>query len=78
MVKNPPANAGDTRDLGSIHRWGRAPGVGNGNTLQHSCLENPIDRGALWPTLHRVTSDTTEAIEHTHMPGIGLGKFLRR
>ena len=69
VVKNPPASAGDTGDLGFIHRWGRAPGVGNGNTLQ---------RKALWPTLHGVTSDATEAIEHTHMHGIGLGKFLRR
>ena len=78
VVKNPPANAGDTGDLGSIHKWGRSPGVGSGNTLQHSCLENPIDRGALWPTVHSVTSDTTEAIEPTHMHGRGLGKFLRR
>ena len=43
MVRNPPANAGD---LGSIHGLGRAPGEGNGNPLQYSCLENPMDRGA--------------------------------
>ena len=42
-VKNPPANAEDT---GSIPRWGRSPGEGNGNPLQYSCLENPMDRGA--------------------------------
>ena len=46
MVKNPPANAEDTRDVGSIPGWERYPGVGNGNPLQFSCLENSIDRGA--------------------------------
>ena len=45
MVKNPPANAGDTS---SIPGWGRSPEEGNGNPLQYSCLENPTDRGA-WP-----------------------------
>ena len=42
VVKNPPANAGD---MGSIPGWGRSPGGGNGNPLQRSCLENPMDRG---------------------------------
>ena len=46
MVKNLPANAGDTRDTGSIPGLGRSPGGGNGNPLQHSCLGNPMDRGA--------------------------------
>ena len=46
MVKNPPGNAGDVRDMGSIPGWGRSPGGGNGNPLQYSYLENPIDRGA--------------------------------
>ena len=46
MVTNPPANAGDTRDLGLIPGSGIAPEVGNGNLLQYSCLENPLDRGA--------------------------------
>ena len=45
MVKNPPANAGDARDLGSIPGSGRFPGDGNGNPLQYSCLENSMDRG---------------------------------
>ena len=63
MVKNPPANAEDTRDGGSIPGSGRSPGVGNGNPLQHSCRQNPVDRGAWWATVHRVTeSDTTEHI----------------
>ena len=54
VVRNPPANAGDIRDAGSIPGWGRSPGGGHGNPLQHSCLENPIDRGAWWATVHRV------------------------
>ena len=54
-VKNPLANAEDTRDLGSIPGWGRSPGVGNGNLLQYSCLENSTDRGAWWATVHGVT-----------------------
>ena len=46
MVNNLPANAGDIRDVGSIPRSGRSPGVGNGNPFQYSCLENSMDRGA--------------------------------
>ena len=48
VVKNPPASAGDIRDVGSIPGLGRPPGGGHGNPLQHSCLENPRDRGAWW------------------------------
>ena len=46
MVKNPSANAGNVRDTGLISELGRSPGVGNGNLLQYSYLENSIDRGA--------------------------------
>ena len=46
VVKNLHANAGDTRDVGLISGSGRSPGEGNGNSLQYSCLENPMDRGA--------------------------------
>ena len=46
MVKNPPANAGDTGEMDSTPGSGRCPGGGNGNPLQNSCLENPMDRGA--------------------------------
>ena len=46
VVKNPPANAGDIRDVGSIPGLGRFPGGGHDNLLQYSCLENPMDRGA--------------------------------
>ena len=62
MVKNPPADAGDMRDVGLIPQSGRSPGEGNGNSLQHSRLENPMDKGAWQATVHRVTeSDMTEA-----------------
>ena len=50
MVKNLSANAGDASDSGSIPGLGRSPGEGNGNPLQHSCLGNPMDRGAWWAT----------------------------
>ena len=46
VVKNPPANAGEVRDTVSIPGSGRSPGGGNGNSLQYSCLEKPMDRGA--------------------------------
>ena len=52
VVKNLPANAGDTRDSGFIPGSGRSPGVGNGNPLQCSCLKNSMDRGAWWATVH--------------------------
>ena len=61
MVKNPPANAGDIRDVGSTPGSGRSPGGGHGNPLQCSCLENPRDGRAWWATVYGVTeSDTTE------------------
>ena len=62
MVKNPSANAGDPRDMDLIPGLERGSGGGNGNPLQHSCLRNPIGRGAWWATVHGVTkkSDTTE------------------
>ena len=62
MVKNLPASAGDARDTGSIPGLGRSPEVENGNPLQYSCLENPMDRGAWWATAHGVAKelDTTE------------------
>jgi len=67
VVKNPPANAGDLRDMGLIPGSGRSPGEGHGNPLQYSCLENPMDRGAWRATDHRFAkSDTTEETYHTH------------
>ena len=52
VVKNLPANAGDIRDTGSIPGSGRSPGEGNGNSLQYSCLGNPMERGAWQATVH--------------------------
>ena len=59
VAKNPPANAGDTRDTGSIPASGRSPGGGHGNPLQHSCLEIPMDRGARRASVHGVTESQT-------------------
>ena len=59
MVKNPPINAGDARDVSSIPGLGRSPGVGSGNPLQNSCLENPMDREAWWATVHMVAKNQT-------------------
>ena len=54
MVKNLPANAGNE---GLIPGSGRSSGEGNGNPFQYSCLENPMDRGAWWATVHGVTKE---------------------
>ena len=51
MLKNPPTNAEDSRDAGSIPGLGRSPGEENGNLLQYFCLDNPMDRGAWWTTV---------------------------
>ena len=61
--KNPPTNAGDVTDVGSIPGLGRSPGEGNGNPLQYSSLENPMNGGAWQALVHRVTKslDMTEA-----------------
>ena len=59
MVKNLPAKAEDIRGMGSIPGLGRSPGGGNGNPLQYSCLENPMDRGAWWATVHGVAKSQT-------------------
>ena len=54
VVKNLPAKAGDIREAGSVSGSGRSPGGGNGNLLQYSCWDNPMDRGAWWATVHGV------------------------
>ena len=54
MVKNRPANAGDIKDSGSIPGWGKSPGGGNGNPIQYSYAENPMNRGTWWAPVHRV------------------------
>ena len=60
VVKNLPANTGDVRDKSSIPGSGRSSGGGHGNPLQYSCLENPMDRGAWWATVHRVPKSKTQ------------------
>ena len=59
VTKNTPTNAGDASDMGSIPGSGRSPGEGNSNLLQYSCLENPMDRGAWWVTVHGVSKSRT-------------------
>ena len=69
MVKNMPANAGDTRNVCSVPGSGRSPGVRNGNQFQYSCLENSVNRGAGWATDHGVTKSQTQLsiFTHTHI-----------
>ena len=59
VVKNLPANAGDTGDANSVHGSGRSPEGGNGNPPQYSCLENPKNRRAWWITVHEVAESQT-------------------
>ena len=70
VVKNPPADAGDIRDTGSIPGLGRSPGERNGNPLQYSCLENSMHKGAWWaiysPRGYKEL-DTTERLTHTYI-----------
>ena len=64
VVKNQPANAGDARGMGSIPESGKSPAVGNGNPLQYSCLENSMDRGAWWATVHGLEQSWTRLSAH--------------
>ena len=59
VVKNPPANVGDLRDVGSIPWLGQSPAGGNDNSLQYSCLDNSMDRNARWAMVHRVAKSQT-------------------
>ena len=59
MVKNRPATAGDIGDSVSIPGLGRCPGEGNDNPLEYSCLENPMDRGTWWATVHGIAKSWT-------------------
>ena len=65
MVKNPPANEGGVKDAGSMPGSGRSPGGGNGNPLQYSCMENPMDRGDGKATVHRVAKSQTRLSNFT-------------
>ena len=59
VVKNPPANAGDAKDMGSVPGSGRSPAEGNGNPLLYSCLENSMDRGAWQATVYGAAKSQT-------------------
>ena len=65
VVKRMPANARDTGDMGLIPGSGRSTGEGNGNPLQYSCLENPMDIGAWWATVHGVAKSRTQLSDFT-------------
>ena len=69
VIKNPPANAGDIRDTSSVPGLGRSPGGGQGNPLQYSCLENPMDRWARRVTGHRGSQSQAQLKQlSTHIP----------
>ena len=77
MVKNLTASSGDTRDASSVSVLGRSPGIGNGNVLQYSCLENSMDRGGWQATAHGATKSMTEWLStaaHTHLAHKYTGK----
>ena len=65
MVKNPSANTGDLRDSVSVPGSGRSPGEGHGNPLQYSCLENPMDGGGWWATVHGVARSRSRLSDFT-------------
>ena len=80
MVKNSPTNVGDVRDAVSIPGSGRSPGVGNGNPFQYACLENFMDRVALWATVGGAAKSRTRlsdlAHTHTSYRASGLSIYL--
>ena len=82
MVKNLPADAGDKRDVGSIPGLGISPGGENGNLLQYSCLEDPMDRGAWQALVHGVAKSQTRLKQLTlsfsvtnWISGLGIVQF---
>ena len=78
VIKNPPANAGDIRDVGLIPGSGRSLEGGHSNPLQYSCLENPMDRGAWWATVHGVTKSQTRLSDyHFHFLMTNLDSILK-
>ena len=84
VITNPPANAGDIKHVGLTPGLGKSPEGGHGNSLQYSCLENPMDRGAWWAIFHRVAKSQTQlkqlSIQHivstsTEISRGGFGRF---
>ena len=76
MVKNIPASTGDVKDVDSTPGSGRSPGKGNGNPLQYYCLENPLDRGAWWDTVHGVAKSWTRLSDFTLTDNIDFKQVL--
>ena len=80
MVKNPPANSGDVRDVALILPGSaRSPGGGHSHPIQYSCLENLMDRGDWWPIVHRVTKSWTglkRLSMHAHVQEHNILKYL--
>ena len=72
VVKNPPANAGDLSDVGSTPGLGTSPGVDNGNSLQYSCLENSMERGDWWATVHGAAKNWTPHTHREPCPKVGV------
>ena len=75
MVKNLPASAGDISDMGLIPESGRSPGGRHGSPLQYSCLENPMDRGAWWATVHSVSKSQIRLKKLSAHTYIYFGKY---
>ena len=75
-IKNLSTVAGDAEDMGSIPGWGRSHGGGHGNPLQYSCLENQLDRGACWGTVHRVAKSATR-LKRISMHALESLSFMR-
>ena len=71
VVKNSPANAQDSRDSGLLSGSGKSPEVGNGNPLQYSCLENPMDRRAWWAPVHGIAQNLTWLSGRSRVPSTG-------
>ena len=76
VVKNPPASTGDIREMGPITGSRRSSGGGYGNPLQYSWLENPMDRGAWWAIVHRVTDSWKQPSNWAHTQSKSVGCLL--
>ena len=74
VVNNPPTNAGDMRDMGSIPGSGGSPEGGHSNPLQNSCLENSTNRSAWWATVHRVAKNQTQLKHLAGRPSVSVWK----
>ena len=74
--REPPASAGDIRDMGLLPGSGRSPGEGIGNPLQYFCLKTPMDRGAWKATVHRVTESDMTEVTSQHKDEFGFSLYI--